>query len=62
MLEDLFRVLGTTDAEGQLSLLADYHCSFEDMERAAQIRAEKYGSLYRTSGMLAGALVVILIL
>ncbi len=62
MIEDLFRVLGTTDTEGQLSLMADYHGSFQEMERSAQARAKKYGSLYRISGMLAGALVVILIL
>ncbi len=61
-IRDLFCILGTTDTEGQLSLMADYHASFEEMAKAAQIRAKKYGSLYRTSGMLAGALVVILIL
>lgn len=62
VLRELFETLGTTDADGQMSLMADYHATLEEMGRQAAQRAKKYGSLYRTSGMLAGVLVVILIL
>lgn len=62
LLGELFQILGTTDVDGQLSLMADYHAAFEEMGQSAAQRAKKYGSLYRTSGMLAGVLVVILIL
>ena len=61
-LQDFFQLLGTTDLEGQLSLMADYHATLEQIVQSAEARAKKYGSLYRTSGILAGALVVILVM
>lgn len=54
--------LGTTDSQGQLSLIAAFSAEIEEMyERQKQVYAVK-GKLYRSMGILIGAMVGIMII
>ena len=54
--------LGTTDVSGQISLCVLYEKLFEEKLKAAQKYEERYGKIYRQSGIFVGAAIIILIL
>lgn len=62
LLKSLGRSLGTSCAQGQLSLIALYAERLESLERSASEEYERKGKLFRSVGALAGAAAAVLIL
>ncbi len=62
LLSSLGDILGSTDAEGQQLLLEGRRAELKQLYEEAQRQSEKLGKLWRTSGVLAGAAALVLIL
>ena len=62
ILADIGKNLGTSDMEGQLSMLSLQRAELENIISAAEMDCEKKSKLYRSLGVLAGAFISVMLI
>lgn len=62
ILADIGRNLGTSDMDGQLSMLSLQRAELENLISAAEIDCERKSKLYRSLGVLTGAFISVMLI
>lgn len=62
ILADIGKNLGTSDMEGQLSMLSLQRAELENIISAAETDCERKSKLYRSLGVLAGAFISVMLI